>query len=307
MDLECTIAAANGIKYWAFDSYQASSGNAGHNDSLSTAWNMYQASPNNNLVKWCWIMGGSMLGAPTWSDNSWQPYMTTLAQQMAQSNYMTVLSGRPLLYVIWDDSYVTSWFQGSNANFATTLTYLRTQCSNQGIGNPYIVLISLGVSTTTISSRRATVGADAISQYAPIMFSEYTGSLPNAWSLADTRIQAQWAAMVATGSPVIPCAMTGWDKRPRIDHPDVVGGTVAPPFIGHNLYYVTPTNTEVANHMQALVNYVNANPSACPSGAALIYSWNECSEGGNGLIPTLGRPPSNNTTSLLSAIAPVIS
>src|ERR1043165_1196422 len=42
MDLECTIANANGIQYWAFDSYQHSSGDPQYNASLSTAWNLYQ-------------------------------------------------------------------------------------------------------------------------------------------------------------------------------------------------------------------------------------------------------------------------
>lgn len=306
MDLECTIANANGIKYWAFDSYQHSSGDPQYNANLSISWNLYQASANKSLVKWCWIMNLSMFGAPTWGDNSWQPYMTTLAQQMQQSNYMTVLAGRPLIYIIWRDSDVTSYFAGSNANVATTLTYLRNQCSGLGIGNPYIVLISLGTpSISTLASRRTTVGADAISLYTSGSFTSFSGTLPNAWSVLDAGTQSSWASMVATGAPTIPCGITGWDLRPRIMHPEIeFSGFV--PTIGNARYFTLPTDAQVATHLQALVTFVGANAAACPSGAALIYSWSECAEGGNGLIPTIGKPPVGNTTSLLTAIAPVI-
>jgi hypothetical protein len=54
--------------------------------------------------------------------------------------------------------------------------------------------------------------------------------------------------------------------------------------------------------MRAAVDFILDHPKSCPANALLIYSWNECDEGG-GLIPTRGDPKG----SYLDAIAPIIS
>ena len=46
---------------------------------------------------------------------------------------------------------------------------------------------------------------------------------------------------------------------------------------------------------------VRSNPAAYPARRALIYSWNECDEGGSALIPTW--TPSGPNTAILSALA----
>lgn len=304
MDAECVYASNAGLKYWAFDSYQQSSGGAFFNADLSISWNLYQASPNNGLINWCWIASPGQWGSPTFSDNSWQPYLDILAAQLGQSTYQKVLSGRPLLYVLWSDAQIVTYFANNIANFATAVTYLRNKCAALGVGNPYIVIQM--ANAVNSAARCASAGADAISVYSTATATNIT-TAPEPWSALDAGAQAFWGAQLATGTPMIPCGITGWDLRPRYNHPESYDGIA--PFIGNLLYFTLPTDAQVAAHLEAMVAFVNANPSGCPSGTALIYSYSECSEGGNPLIPTRGKPPiigSPPTSSLLTAIAPVI-
>jgi hypothetical protein len=50
-------------------------------------------------------------------------------------------------------------------------------------------------------------------------------------------------------------------------------------------YYAAATPSQLAAHVQALINFVAANPASCPSGRATLYAWNEFDEGG-WLCPT---------------------
>ena len=43
---------------------------------------------------------------------------------------------------------------------------------------------------------------------------------------------------------------------------------------------------EIAGHVRAAVAFARSHPDACPSSTVLIYSWNECDEGGSVLCPT---------------------
>jgi hypothetical protein len=67
---------------------------------------------------------------------------------------------------------------------------------------------------------------------------------------------------------------------------------------------VTPVDVKLApaEHLRAAVEFIDSHDLACPSKVLLIYSWNECEEGG-ALVPSLGDPQG----SYLTAIAPVIS
>ena len=70
--------------------------------------------------------------------------------------------------------------------------------------------------------------------------------------------------MAATGVAVVPNGMTGWDRRPRIEHP--------PPFdpikVGPNDYVIPGSAAEIAHHIDAAVSFVRSNgksvlPSMC--------------------------------------------
>jgi hypothetical protein len=70
--------------------------------------------------------------------------------------------------------------------------------------------------------------------------------------------------------------------------------------------YIQPGSPhEIASHVQAAVNFVHNNPRVCPAKAIIIYSWNECAEGGSALVPSYtvaGRP----NVSILDAVGDVL-
>jgi hypothetical protein len=217
---------------------------------------------------------------------------------------MTVLGARPLVYILWQPSEVTSWFAGSLTNVAAAISYVRSQCTAAGIGNPYIVILYGPYSTSFFS----TIGADAISNYtssAPLT------AAPDVYATLDTGSAPYWASLVATGLPVVPICQTGWDTRPRKEHSASWGKSR--PRLGDTAYFAAGTPAQVAAHIQNGINFIGNNPAACPSKALLIYSWNECDEGGNVLCPTLGDPPVNTdpgqpllTSNMLAAVGPVL-
>ena len=117
----------------------------------------------------------------------------------------------------------------------------------------------------------------------------------------DRQTRAYWRTLAAAGVPIVPIAMVGWDTRARRAHPVPWerSESTAPPNLRQ--YYVLPEPAELGAHLQAAVDYIGRNARACPSQLLLIYSWDECDEGG-GLIPTVEDP----SGSYLSAIARVL-
>lgn len=299
IDTECQIAATAGIDYWAFDCYQPGNAFAYADANLSAAWNWYQTSPNKNLIKWCWITFSNHWSSATFSDNSWQPFLATVAtQHCTQSNYQKVMSNRPLVFIMGVSSAVNT------SQMATAVAYFRSQCTGAGLGTPYMVMQTDGGGTVAQLAARATAcGLDAVSNYAAPVLQEIKTPIPGSYDTLDTGMQANWAAQAAAGK-VIPTGCTGWDTRCRLRAPEM---TAIPPRIGDLNYWSNPTPARVAQHVQSLMSFVTANATACEAQAALIYSWTECTEGSvRALIPTLGDPPVSGTTNLLTAVKGVL-
>lgn len=269
IDLEIGYAVAAGLNYWAFNQHAS-------NSSLMVAWNFYQQSASKSQINWCWIADTA-----TFEATSTSQYVTWFQQ----SNYQTVLTGRPLLFLLIG--------AGDNlTTLATAVSALRTAVTGAGLPTPYVVAMR-GDAATGFSTMQ-TIGGDAISSYnAPV-----PAGTPSSYSALDASAQAFWAAMVATTAPTIPIAQMGWDVQP-IYYPSL------PPA------WVTPgTVAQRAANIQEMVSFIKANPSGCPSTVGLIYSWTECSEGGGALIPTFGDPPSGAPPALngiLSAVKTVLS
>ena len=79
--------------------------------------------------------------------------------------------------------------------------------------------------------------------------------------------------------------MTGWDRRPRVEHP-VFWETWQKPNVGLEKFYRAPTAAELQQHLRRALAWVKAYPNAAPARAILIYAWNENDEGG-WLVPAL--------------------
>lgn len=289
MDAEITAAAAGGLKYWAFGQYAPTSG-------LTTAWNLYQSSSIKTNINWTWITGPANMG----TTGNFNTQMDLLTTQMQQANFQKITVGavanRPILYILWDTANFAANFGSSYPNFAAVITYLRTQVVAAGLGTPYIVVMS--GSATSATTVMTNIGADAISSYdipAPPVLAGSAASL-----IAQT--ETLWATQAATGSQIVPVATTGADTRPRKAHPLNFVVPAQRPNVGLGLFYTASSNTELVGEMTAAVAYINANPAVVPSKLLIIYSWDECDEGGGALIPTIGDP----TGIRLSTIAPII-
>jgi hypothetical protein len=286
MDAEITVAAGNGIKFWAFVWY-------GSESSLRVAWNLYENSHLRDRINWCGIVATDALEARPFDKGNWRLIMQQWADRMAAPNYQKIsvdgVKNRPLLYILWHKNDVADFFAGDVRNVAVALSFLRERVVAAGLGPPYVVVLG-GVDGAQVVS---TAGAQAISNYISGFRREPAGLYKD----LDQQTRSYWAKLASTGAPVVPIAMVGWDTRPRHEtagpwyraptHPDQ--------------YYALATPDELAEHIRAAVRYIQDNPRACPSKVLLIYSWDECDEGGC-LMPTHGDP----TGSHLSAIARII-
>ena len=144
------------------------------------------------------------------------------------------------------------------------------------MGNPYLVMQDWSPATAQHYVQH--LGADAVGAYA----SDGRGKAAPFKDLA-AHTQHWWNDFRLTGSPVVPLATSGWDPRPRIEIPTPWHDYGSPDY-----YYTTPTPQELADHLQAALDWVKAHPETAPAKAVLIYAWNEFDEGG-WLAPTLSE------------------
>jgi hypothetical protein len=276
IDLELQAANAAGVKFWAYDWYPTATGGpcttaaqCSSGSGFMNAWQLHQNSAYANLVPWAFMYqdpgGASAMSA----------MVSTLASYMAQSNYLKV-SGRPVFFFLADASVGSA--------YAAPITALRAAAQALGTGNPYIVALFAQSTASAVVTCALAIGADEISNYS------YFSS--GAFASVSAALEANWtlfaAAATAAGLGFVPNCCMGGDRRPQFENN---GGI---PW-ANNLYYTVPgTNAERVAQAQAAINFIVANPSACPTTLGLIYAWNEQSEGGGGLGPTLGDPPSSN-------------
>jgi hypothetical protein len=308
MDLEIQLAAQAGIKCFAFDWYTGAASHGPTSDTpMAVGYGLYQASANKSLVKWCGLISPGYLGATTsWGNNDWQTNCYQWAAFFQQSNYQKVLTNRPILFILWSAADLTAYFAGSLVNAAAAIAYLKTLTVAAGLGSPYIVVMN--GSAASSASIRTSIGADCISNY----LSGFIGSaLPNSFANLDTQSQAFWRTLAGENADCIPICQTGWDQRPRKAHP--VPWNTGSPFTSLSSYFAAGAATEIAAHIQNGVDFIGANVGTCQSKALLIYSWNECDEGGSVLCPTIGDPPTQAdtgqpllTSDLLAHVGPVL-
>jgi hypothetical protein len=277
MEAEISYAADAGINYWAFGWYPSGR-------SLRRAWEYYQASTQKNRVRWCVLIGMGSLAKNF-------PTHAELLSFFRQSFYEKV-GDRPLMFVMHETADI------SLAKAA--VSKLRSVCQKNSVGNPYIV-VECPVAHCAAEDLRS-IGGDAISAYA-------TGPMiakgPMSYRLFDLKVRDFWQSMLTTGAAVVPNGMTGWDRRPRFDHP--------PPFDLDSKRtsatpekYVSPgSDSEIAQHIDAMIRFIADHPSSCVARTAIVYSWNECDEGGSVLCPTWSENGPNN--SLLDAVSSVLS
>ena len=204
-----------------------------------------------------------------------------------QRNYQKVAGGRPLLFLGGpqkvDDP---AW-----PNIKKQIEQLRTAATRAGIERPYIVHLWGWNGAKEVIDW---LSLDAMGAYS-LNFNDRGAP----YATLAGKAQGKWDEWRASGAKVCPLVTTGWDRRPRVDHPVPWEKPDAPD--AKLFYYETPTPTELAAHLKAALDWCAKYPSNT-DGVVLIYAWNEIDEGG-WLLPSLWH---NQGSSRLDAIQTVL-
>jgi hypothetical protein len=262
MDRQIAMAEAAGLDYWAFLAYPRGS-------SMSEGFRLYRASAARARVKFCFITELVRWGrAEAPSD-----ILASHPALLADPDYQTVAGGRPLYFLAFlsDEMLVENW--GGIDGLRRALADFRRRVRAAGARDPYIVIMT----PVPDQARRwvPLLGADGVSAYAL-----QAGARAAPYAALASHAERAWAAQETLGLPVIPTAMSGWDRRPRVQNP-VPWESWQRPGEGMDLRYAAPTPSELAAHIGRAVAFAARQPAR----AALIYAWNENDEGG-WLLPT---------------------
>jgi hypothetical protein len=288
-DREIKAASTADLKYWAYLVY-GKNGEIDFSNSMMNGLAFHRSSHIKSAMQYAMIATVDTLG----HTGSYDQALDKLITLIGDANYLRVLGGRPVLYIYYLERLLRSYW-GSLTNLSEGIDALRAKSEEAGIGMPYIIVLA-GPPENAERIREA-IKADAISAYAI--------TLPRLGQETPYRELGQFVRdywlqeLAATTADVVPTVMVGWDDRPRKERPPFFDQRKYSP-AQQTAHVVRPTPSEFAGECEAARNFRKANLDRCPSKLALIYAWNEDSEGGS-LQPTIGDPEA----SLLRAAAPI--
>jgi hypothetical protein len=121
-------------------------------------------------------------------------------------------------------------------------------------------------------------GCEAISKYAS------PGAQGDPFSQFAGYEKSSWNTFKNSGLQVIPIVTSGWDPRPRIERTDI-GWWGADTYCS-DCWMQKATSQEVANQVDAALNWVKEDKKSCNANSILIYAWCENDEGG-WIAPTI--------------------
>lgn len=281
MDAEIAYAAAAGLDYWAFVTYPEA-------EPMTHALDLYLASAHHDDIGFALVLQGGWLAL---DDVDWAGQVARYTSYFANSAYVTVAGGRPLVYLFDATSmWGTSRFP-NEASAAEAFATLAEASEAAGTGRPYFVLMGWDPSADSVSA--LALGFDALSAYA------VAGGVDGGAPYADLRSQAlgtwSWEGAYALG--VVPVVGTGWDPRPRIETP-------TPWAVYTSAWFTEPTPDELAAHVTEALGWVDARSDVTAAGTAIVYAWNEHDEGG-WLCPTWKEagPDETRVDALAGALA----
>ena len=273
MEQEIAYAKQAGIDYWAFLTYPEA-------DAMSSALARYLRNPKRAGLGFCLILHQT-LSVPA---ARWPAERDRTLKLLKEPGYQQVL-GRPLVYA-FD-------LKTEHPTVKQRFDELRTAAKSAGL-DPYFVY--MGWSPQRDYQQHAAEGFAAVSAYA------HPGAEPVFSKYVTAFEQHAWANALATKTPYVPLVTTGWDKRPRQDHP--VSWEKNPGYAQQKTWPATATPAELVAHLGRALAFVKAHPSVCPANTVIVYAWNEHDEGG-WLCPTW-TPSGSPDTSRLDAIRTVL-
>ena len=253
MDQEIAFAVAAGLEYWAFLVYPEDS-------SMSVAFRQYLQSPKRNQIRFCVILHNTL----NVTDDQWPRERDRAVALLKEPGYQTVLNGRPLVYA----------FAGKAFPFARFAEFLAA-AREEGV-TPYCVY--MGWNPVSDSERVSKTGFQAVSAYAK------SGEQDSFTNLVES-MENDWQKAAKAQVPYVPLVTTGWDKRPRQDHP--VSWEINASYHTQKVFPSRATSEEISAHLGRAVSFIKDNSRICEANAIIIYAWNEYDEGG-WIAPTRG-------------------
>ncbi len=121
MDREIAFAKRAGLDYWAFLAYDPA-------DPMSLGLKYYLSSRHRNHIRFCLITEQSRWG----TRSNHKAGIDRIVQLMGETNYQTVLDGRPLFYLGFIDDETTRRNWGTEAEFRTAIDELRAAVIKSG-------------------------------------------------------------------------------------------------------------------------------------------------------------------------------
>lgn len=269
MDREIAYARRAAIDYWAFVAYDEA-------DPLADALKLYLASGHSADVRFAMLLEAGRTG----NAEAFPGRMKRFINLMRRPNYVRVAGGRPLFFLGFvDEAYIASW--GGLAQGRKLFDQFRADAIAAGAGDPYLVIMDF--SPARGKQLADALGAQAVSAYVV----PGNGGNRSPYSDLTRAAREYWEAAASLGAKVVPTAVTGWDRRPRIERPHPwepwqKAGE------GMERYFEAPTPAQLAAHIREAVAWVRDHPAACEAEALIVYAWNEHDEGG-WICPTLGE------------------
>lgn len=254
MEKQINLASENGISYFAFDWYWHDTKlpiNVDEilKDSKNSSLQMFMVAKNNTKMQFCLLVanhtGSEIVGTDAWKQaaNYW------IKTYFKHPRYLLV-DGKPLVII----------FSPLGAD-KDGLTYLQEAARNAGF--PGVLVAECGTRSAADGFQIQAVynvhSADGIGVDVTYPFQK----------LMDINV-AQWIRTDRQNMLYIPTITAGWDKRPC-----EIGTTNLSP------HYDRGTPAELENYVQRMVNWMKAYPGQVTKDKlAMIYAWNEYSEGG---------------------------
>lgn len=255
------------VGYWAFNTYEPDS--ALSISCINHMQSTVAGKPNMTHVVFC----ANLIG---------DEFRTWLVNLICHSNYQT-LNGRPLLFILGCE-YHKQWIldaYGSNAAFAQELEKYWAAVQARGRQRPYVVFMEVDPTIATFWCN--TLGGDAISTYTTGLPDGAPGTHPvYPYTQLATATEGHWTHQAATSpKPVIPLINSGWNSKPLQECVPAIPSYEQTP--GRSYSGLT-TPAALQAHVENGLQFAKQEQSSWTTKTALLYSWNELAEGGQGAI-----------------------
>ncbi|NMJ43404.1 hypothetical protein GWK16_19300 [Roseomonas sp. JC162] len=263
MDREIALARSAHLDFFAFVAYPRGS-------AMSRGLELFLSSQARDGMRFCMICELRNWGTAA------QPaaLIREHATLMRSPDHLRTADGRPVYFLgfVSERLVVERW--GGPEGLQSAVRDFRAAARDAGAADPFFVLMA----RPELAGLARQIGADALGAYTIADGRAAGAPYADLATLAERR----WDEMASTGFKVVPTAMAGWDRRPRVANP-VPWEAWQRAGAGMQFYYEQGRPDEIAAHVARCRDWSRNHEAS--AGLGLIYAWNENDEGG-WLVPT---------------------